>query len=290
MNTDWSTYVQGVGTLHLSRSLRFADIFRDKYREAFAIKKPGSILEIGCGTGALAKALHRWYPGAAITAMDRDTAFIEFARKQAPEITFQEADAARPPYADHTFDVTISNTVAEHIPPQAFFGEQYRVLRPGGVCIVLSARRGISVPAPCVAKESDFEKEIWQRVEDRCAEMEKKVGVCQYPMNEREYPLCMEKYGFRNVSTEYITINLTPDDPVYSPDMGRAMINAEHQTRLDAINSLKAIAPDLVSHEERVEMRRLINQKYNRRMALYDAGIKQWDTSVSVTMVMRGTK
>ena len=112
MNTDWSTYVQGVGTLHLSRSLRFADIFRDKYREAFAIKKPGSILEIGCGTGALAKALHRWYPGAAITAMDRDTAFIEFARKQAPEITFQEADAARPPYADHTFDVTISNTVA----------------------------------------------------------------------------------------------------------------------------------------------------------------------------------
>ena len=72
--------------------------------------------------------------------------------------------------------------------------------------------------------------------------------------------------------------------------MGRAMINAEHQTRLDAINSLKAIAPDLVSHEERVEMRRLINQKYNRRMALYDAGIKQWDTSVSITMVMRGTK
>ena len=54
MNTIWSTYVQKIGTLYDTRSLRFSDIYKDKYLEAFKIEDRSNLklLEIGCGPGA----------------------------------------------------------------------------------------------------------------------------------------------------------------------------------------------------------------------------------------------
>lgn len=63
MNTKWSDCVQNIGTLYLSRKLRFADRYMDKYVKAFGIRGGQiRILEIGCGPGALTQALARWYP------------------------------------------------------------------------------------------------------------------------------------------------------------------------------------------------------------------------------------
>lgn len=126
---------------------------------------------------------------------------------------FFEGDAAHLAFGEESFDVTISNTVAEHIAPAEFYGEQYRVLKKGGVCLVLSARKGINIAAQCMAEKSEFEKDIWQRAGKYFEEIEKKNAVCAYPQNEAEMPATMEQYGFRNVTTEYITVNLTPDNP-----------------------------------------------------------------------------
>lgn len=290
MNTVWSTYVQSIGTLYQSRRLRFSDMFKEKYVKAFDINDKRKILEIGCGPGALSQSLNRWYPNSEVIGTDRDSNFIDFAKSKAPNIAFAEEDATALSFADNFFDVTISNTVAEHIEPFAFFNEQYRVLKPGGVCLVLSARRGINISAPCITEQSNFEKEIWERVSKRCAEIDEKYGICAYPMNEAEYPLCMERYGFKNVSTEYITVNLTPDNPIYSRETAHAMINANRQTAVDGINSLERFASDIVSMDETAKLRRIVNEKYDKRIALYDKGIKQWDTNVSVTMVIRGEK
>ena len=61
MNTIWSKYVQGTKTLYYSRKLRFDDLFSEQYRNLFGLdaKQQLKILEIGCGPGALAGALHR---------------------------------------------------------------------------------------------------------------------------------------------------------------------------------------------------------------------------------------
>ena len=155
---------------------------------------------------------------------------------------------------------------------------------------MLSSRRGINISAPCVSEQSDFEKEIWDRVEKRCREIDKEYNVCLYPMSEAEYPACMRKYGFRDVSTEYITVNLTPDNPCCSKETAYAMINANRQSLLDGIEMLNYMASDLVSKDETAEMKRLAEQKYNKRIELYDAGVKQWDTDVSLIMVLRGVK
>lgn len=290
MNTIWSTYVQGIRTLYYTRLLRFSDLFKDKYQEIFRIEDKKKMLEIGCGPGALAESLARWYPSAQVFGVDRDSNFIDFARKQDPTIAYFEGDATALSFENESFDVTISNTVAEHIEPSKFYGEQYRVLKENGVCLVLSARRGINIAAPCISEQSDFEKEIWKRAEEYIAEADKKYSVCAYPQNESELPHCMEQYGFRNVTTEYMTVNLTPDNPVYSKEIAHAMINANRRVSLDGADDLLRIATDAVTPEEVEELKRIINSKYDKRVELYDNGIKQWDTNVSVTMILRGEK
>ena len=46
---------------------------------------------------------------------------ISFAQKNISGVTFMEGDATRLPFADNMFDVTISNTVQEHVEPIAFW-------------------------------------------------------------------------------------------------------------------------------------------------------------------------
>lgn len=293
MSNIWSTYIQGIETLYSTRSLRFSDFFRDKYQSFFSIEDSEDkkkILEIGCGPGALSEALFRWYPNTQIFGIDRDSNFIEFARRKNSYIHFEEGDAASLSFQDESFDVTISNTVAEHIEPSQFYSEQYRVLKQNGICLVLSARKGINIEAPCIAEQSEFERDIWQRTEKIFADMVKKYNVCAYPQSEMEMPLLMERHGFKDVTTEYITVNLTPDNPIYTKEMAYAMINANKHSDFESADVLLRVAPEVVTKEEIEELKRQIDEKYKKRIELYDRGIKQWDTNVSITMILRGIK
>lgn len=290
MNTIWSDYVQGIKTLYLSRKLRFDDIFFDQYKTLFDIdtERNLNILEIGCGPGALATSLHRWYPNAEITAIDRDSNFITYAKSSAPEINFLEGDAEKLPFCECAFDITISNTVSEHIEPSKFFGEQLRVLKPGGICLVLSSRRGITSKTECL-EMSDTEKKFWQKAESEYDTTYDKYSICKYPMSESALPLEMEKYGFKNIRSGYALIDLTPDDPKYSAKIAHDMINADRYTSVEAVDAAVRYNKN-INADEAEKVKNIINEKYDKRTALYDDGKKQWDTSVSIIMVVRGVK
>ena len=290
MNHFWSDRIQSIGTLDSSRKLRFSDRFQNAYTELFRLEEGARILEIGCGTGALCRALKRWYPPAEVVGLDRDDAFIDYACERNTGETYRKGDATALPFADGSFDVTISNTVSEHVEPSGFFGEQRRVLRDGGVCLLLSARRGIQHPAACVREESAFETEIWERVDADFRRAAKENGVGAYALNEMELPAAMEKYGFRDVETHYLAINLTPDDPFYAPEEACDMINANRQNDLDNIERMESVAPGAVSRADREMLARLVNERYDRRLALYEAGEKQWDVTLGLTMLLRGVK
>ena len=290
MNHFWSDRIQSIGTLDTSRKLRFSDRFQNAYTELFRLEEGARILEIGCGTGALCRALKRWYPPAEVVGLDRDDAFIDYARERNTGETYRKGDATALPFADGSFDVTISNTVSEHVEPSGFFGEQRRVLRDGGVCLLLSARRGIQHPAACVREESAFETEIWERVDADFRRAAKENGVGAYALNEMELPATMEKCGFRDVETHYLAINLTPDDPFYAPEEACDMINANRQNDLDNIERMESVAPGAVSRADREMLARLVNERYDRRLALYEAGEKQWDVTLGLTMLLRGVK
>ena len=282
MNTVWSEEIQGVQTLYLSRRLRFDDCFFGQYEKAFGLDRnaPLKILEIGCGPGALCESLRRWYPNARITGIDRDHNFIAFAKKKISGVEFLEADATKLPFADDSFDVTISYTVSEHIEPTAFFGEQFRVLKPDGVCLCLSSRKGLRCLAPCLATTPQ-EKAFWDSFSTDENPLET-YGVGKYAMSEAEIPATLAKNGFSEVATAYALIDLTPDDPKYREDMALAMIEAERIGDLEAIESMHAKDTDAVI--------KAVNAKYDERIRLYKKGEKQWDTAVSVNFIVRGVK
>lgn len=290
MNVTWSKYIQGTKTLYYSRKLRFNDLFAKQYRELFGLDENRSlkILEIGCGPGALAGALHRWYPRAEIIAVDRDSEFISFGSENEPGVTFMEGDATSLPFDDSIFDVTISNTVAEHIEPSKFYGEQFRVLKPGGVCLVLSSRKGINIDPGCITF-NEYEQRFWEKAEQHDDSMDR-FAVCKYPMNESEMPAAMAEHGFSDISTGFATIDLTPDDPKYPASLALDMINANRQTALDGIESVIHSMPEHFTMQEIDEMKRLANEKYDIREEQYKRGEKQWDTNVSIIMVIRGVK
>lgn len=280
MNNIWSENIQGVKTLYLSRKLRFDDFFYKQYEALFSLEpdKKLKILEIGCGPGALADALHRWYPDAEIAAIDRDSNFIEYAKENVPGVEFVEGDAAALPFEADTFDVTISNTVCEHVEPEIFYSEQKRVLKDNGVCLVLSARKGVVQTADCL-KMTEDEKRFWESISDGENILEK-YAVGKYYMTEKELPVVMENSGFADVSTGYAVIDLTPDNPKYSSGMAEDMINAERASKLETVQSTKS--------KETSRIVDIINEKYDARIELYRKGNKQWDTDTSITMVIRG--
>lgn len=159
--------------------------------------------------------------------------------------------------------MTISNTVSEHIEPARFYGGQHRVLKPGGVCLVLSSRKGIHL-SPDWFTVSEFERQFWEKAERYDDTMEK-YSVCKYPMSEAQLPATMEKYGFK-------------------------VINAKRYSDLGGIDSALCSLTEHYTQEEGQEMKRLTNAKYDTRIQQYDRGEKQWDTSVSIIMVVRGIK
>ena len=89
---------------------------------------PERVLDVGTGTGQAAGILLGRYPEAQIDAVDASAQMIELARAK-PELSgvrFAVADGGRLPFADASFDLTVSLLV------QPFEDELRRVLAPGG--------------------------------------------------------------------------------------------------------------------------------------------------------------
>lgn len=113
------------------------------------------VLDIGCGSGALAKSLAR--DGFRMTGIDPNAAAIAEANARVPGATFLTAGAEALPFARATFDAAIFLNSLHHVPVPAMqpaLQEALRVLRPGGEVIIVEP----------LAKGSFFE--VMRPVED----------------------------------------------------------------------------------------------------------------------------
>jgi ubiquinone/menaquinone biosynthesis C-methylase UbiE len=297
MNKIWSTYIQTIGSLERSRLLRFNDNVKELFKSKLNIENKNKLLEIGCGAGTLCNILNKWYPELDIIGIDRDTKFVEYAKAnyEVNNITFMENDITKLTFPDNRFDVTISHTVQEHINPEYFFGEQYRVLKNNGICLILSSRakNAIHMETGIDSEYSEFEKSMWERAEKYFKENHEKYPVCQFPMSEQELPKMMSKYGFRNISTDYISIGLTPDSNNTNRELAMDIINDRYQSMIEQINYLYDILPDIYSVFSKRELERWrmeIKNKQKERIKKYNNSEKIWETEVSIIMIMRGIK
>jgi SAM-dependent methyltransferase len=135
-----------VGGPHIGFALSLEERMRGGYRgvvrgllHAMEVKPGETLLEVGCGPGAVARWLARTTAGAnPITAVDVNDYLLGEAesatRSQglADSITFRHADAEALPLASESFDVTFSVTVMEEVDADRMLAELIRVTKPGG--------------------------------------------------------------------------------------------------------------------------------------------------------------
>ena len=137
MSADFSTVTElpGVGA---HRQQRVALRTRYSFARQFASDK--DVLEVACGAGLglgyLARAARRVVGG------DIDESNLRIARQTysgRPDIAVIKLDAQDLPFEDNEFDVVLLYEAIYYLDdPERFFAEARRVLRPGGVVLVVS--------------------------------------------------------------------------------------------------------------------------------------------------------
>jgi len=102
------------------------------------------ILDVGCGTGIF--TLDLLAAGARVTGLELSRPMLRRAGKKASGLPFSmvQGDMRGLPFADRSFDKTVSVTAIEFIEDaRAAVAELFRVTRPGG-CIVVACLNSLS--------------------------------------------------------------------------------------------------------------------------------------------------
>ena len=110
-----------------------------EYADRLALAGGGAVLDLGCGTGAAARAIAR-RPDARgpITAIDISPHLVEAGRRSAEQeglggrIDFRVGDAHGLGLPEGGFDVVVMHTLVSHVAdPASVLAEARRLLRPG---------------------------------------------------------------------------------------------------------------------------------------------------------------
>jgi ubiquinone/menaquinone biosynthesis C-methylase UbiE len=98
---------------------------------------PGAhVLEVGCGTGVLSRALACWPGVSSVVGVDTAPSLLDKARELAADLAnlaFQEADGRSLPFEAGAFDVVMFDSTLSHVAqPEGALAQAFRVLRPAG--------------------------------------------------------------------------------------------------------------------------------------------------------------
>jgi SAM-dependent methyltransferase len=105
--------------------------------------QPGSILDVGAGTGLLVEAARKW--GFDCEGIDGSEAAVEVGQRRVPGLRLRHHFLSDPfPFAHSTFQTVLLNQVIEHLEPEVARNallESARVLRKGGMILIHSPSR-----------------------------------------------------------------------------------------------------------------------------------------------------
>ena len=117
-----------------SKALMIRDLLAQRLPE----RPMPKLLDVGCGIGALHPLLSSMF--SSVHGVDVSGESIDRAKLENPGNLYDVYDGERLPFADNSFDMTLSICVMHHVPVKQwtrFMAELTRVVSPGGiVCLI----------------------------------------------------------------------------------------------------------------------------------------------------------
>ena len=135
-------YIHGYSNQEQIRLIQQAEYWRDDLILKGLNYQPGeSLLEIGCGAGAVLGILGKAFPNLKLAGIDLEPKQIEYAKNHLNNLNLdadlQVGDAIALPWNDDQFDHIYAIWFLEHLPtPQQVLTEAKRVLKPGGTITI----------------------------------------------------------------------------------------------------------------------------------------------------------
>ena len=120
----------------------FQDMRWRRHVIALAGLKPGArLLDIGAGTGDLAREALRRHPNIRVAAADFTLEMMRVGQQAGP-LPFSAADALRLPFAESSFDAVVSGFLMRNVTDlHKALQEQHRILKRGGRIVILDTTR-----------------------------------------------------------------------------------------------------------------------------------------------------
>jgi SAM-dependent methyltransferase len=102
--------------------------------DAAGIRRGDKVLDVGCGTGVLAReALRRVGQEGTVVGLDLNNGMLVVAARAEPKIDWRQGDAASLPFEDASFDVVVSQFALMYFSDRlASLSQMWRTLAPGG--------------------------------------------------------------------------------------------------------------------------------------------------------------
>jgi len=129
--------------------------------------KSGLMLDVGIGTGLIVREMANMqeYAGYNFIGLDYYQDMVDTCKEKVrndnleKRIEVVKGDAARMDYPDNHFDVVMSRATIHHLAdPSDALREKYRVLKPGGVCLIHDIRR--DAPQETLDKFTEFRAKL----------------------------------------------------------------------------------------------------------------------------------
>ncbi len=118
-----------------------------RYNFALSYAAGKSVLDVACGTGYGTQILAR--VAASVLGIDIDEETVLYARRNFPhvKVTYRVGDICKLPLPDESVEAVTCYETVEHVADdRGCLREIYRVLKPGGLCLISTPNRAVFSP------------------------------------------------------------------------------------------------------------------------------------------------
>lgn len=160
--------------------------------DAAALRRGERVLDVGCGTGVVARLAAQHVGHGMVAGLDPNPAMLEVAGEVTPEemeIAWYQAPAESMPLADDSFDVVLCQMALQFVPDRpTALAEMHRVLAPEG-------RLALNLPGPAAPPLQHLAEALGRHIHQQAAGF---VGAVFGLHDEAAIEALLEGAGFVN--------------------------------------------------------------------------------------------